>query len=187
MLALASSLVAQSNFVELRGASTQYRYSDWMYSSPRNLVIDVCYIGTPGANEFDAGLGYQLKPLPSLTLFPLVYTTITKEGDRGAKLALLASLEVSGWKANAYLAQNWAIAGNSPSYLVLDTLDITHPLGKRLEVGGSLGFFHQTQTWNPQLGPLVKLNDQFGSWVVSWRMIGPQKEFRVGRTLAFGK
>jgi len=50
----------------------------------------------------------------------------------------------------------------------LDTLDVTRTLGARWEAGVQSGFFHAGGTWNPQVGPLVKLNDHLGAWAVSY-------------------
>jgi hypothetical protein len=102
------------------------------------------------------------------------------------KFAVLVALEKDGWKLNGFLAHFAPFTGDFARYQVLDTLDFTRVTLKRWEIGISNGFFHSAGTWNPQAGPLVKLNDHLGYWAVSYRF-GPQREFRATRALILGK
>ncbi len=182
-LGLAANVAAQ-NLVEVRGADTKYRYADWNYSFSNGAVIDLFYVGVPGSNELNAGGGYAIKR-GGLVVTPLVYAVIGKEGgQRGVKVALLVSVDKAGWKTLAFLGGYIRGSGDVASYQVLDTLDVTRTLGKRWEAGLQSGFFRTGGTWNPQVGPLVKLNDRHGAWAASYRF-GPQNEFRVGRVLTF--
>jgi hypothetical protein len=138
----------------------------------------------PGSNELDVGGGYAIRQ-GHLTLTPLVYVVVGKEGSqRGVKLALLASYDRGGWKVLSFVGHYIRASGAVDSYQVLDTLDVTRTLGTRWEAGLQSGFFHAGGAWSPQVGPLVKLNDRLGAWAVSYRF-GPQPELRVGRVLAF--
>ena len=175
------------HYLEVRGANTEYRYFDWNYTFSNSIVLDGFYVGMPGSNEFNLGGGYAVKPSSSLTITPLIYAVIGKEGgQRGIKLAVLVALDKGGWRLNAFLGQFARLSGEVGGYQVLDTLDASRVIGRRWEIGLSSGFFHANQDWNPQVGPLAKFNDRLGSWSVSYRF-GPQNEFRAGRTFLLKK
>jgi hypothetical protein len=169
--------------LEIRGADSKYRYLDWSLTTRSSAVIDAFYVGAPGSNEFNLGGGYALKVFPALTIMPLAYAVIGKEGgQRGVKLAMLMLFERNAWKANVFLAHFSQIRGETGNYQVLDTADLTRLVFRRWEAGVSAGFFHSGATWNPQVGPLLKLNDRLGAWGLSYRF-GPQREFRVTRVV----
>jgi hypothetical protein len=171
------------HYFEVRGAQTKYRYFDWNYTFGNSLIVDAFYVGVPGSNEFNFGGGYGFKPTKTLMLAPLAYAVIGKEaGQRGVKIAFLAAFEKGGWKVNSFLGHFARIAGDVNSYQVLDTLDASRVFLKRYEAGISNGFFHADGKWNPQVGPLFKLNDRLGFTAVSMRF-GPQNELRVTRVL----
>jgi hypothetical protein len=173
------------HYLEARAANTDYRYFDWNYTFPDSAIIDVFYVGAPDSNEFDLGGGYGFKPKPSLVIAPMAYAVIGKEaGQRGVKVALLLMFEKSGWEINSFLGHFMPIAGDVERYQVLDTLDASRVVHGPFEVGISNGFFHLGGKWNPQTGPLLKLNDRFGSWYVSYRL-GPQNELRFSRNFTF--
>lgn len=181
---LADRYAAAQNMFELRGASSKYRYVDWNYTFHSSAVVDLFYIGVPGSNEFNLGGGYGIKA-GKLTVSPLLYVVLGKEGgQRGVKMALLVTFDKYGWKLNSFLAHYAPLSGEVTKYQVLDTLDFTRAFAKRWEVGISTGFFHSEGKWNPQTGPVVKLNDHYGSWAASYRF-GPQNEFRLGRVITF--
>ena len=167
--------------LEGRIADTEYRYFDWNYTFSNSALVDVFYVGVPGSNEFNLGGGYGFKPEPSLMIAPLAYAVIGKEGgQRGVKIALLVVFEKSGWKVNSFFGQFMRIAGDVGRYQVLDTLDASRVVRGPFEIGISSGFFHAGGEWNPQVGPLFKLNDRFGAWYVSYRF-GPDNELRFSR------
>jgi hypothetical protein len=175
---------AAQNLVEVRVADTEYRYVDWNYTWKAGAVVDLFYVGVPGSNEFNLGGGYSFKHGP-LVLTPLVYAVIGKEdSQRGVKVALLVSFEKNGWKLLSFAGAYCQVSGLVAGYQVLDTLDVTRAIGRRWEAGVQSGFFHSGDAWNPQVGPLVKLNDRFGAWAVSYRF-GTEQEFRFGRVLIF--
>jgi hypothetical protein len=170
--------------VELRLADTRYRYVDWNYTWKSAAVVDVFYIGVPGSNELNVGGGYAIRS-GRLVLTPLVYAVIGKEdSQRGVKVAVLASFEKDGWKLLSFLGAYARASGAVRPYQVLDTLDVTRTFAARWEAGVQSGFFRTGGAWNPQVGPLLKLNDGHGAWAISYRF-GPQREFRVGRVLTF--
>ena len=172
------------NFLEARVADTEYRYVDWNYTFKSGAVVDAFYVGVPGSNEFNLGGGYVFKR-GSLTLTPLLYFVVGKEGSqRGVKAALLAAFDKDGWKLLSFVGHYAPISGSVGSYQVLDTLDLTRTIGAHWEVGVQAGFFRAEGAWNTQVGPVVKLNDRLGAWAVSYRF-GDEKEFRVGRVLMF--
>jgi hypothetical protein len=178
-----SNAVAQ-NLVEVRVAHTKYRYVDWNYTFGNAAVFDVFYVGAPGSDEFNLGGGYAFKR-GHLVLTPLLYVVFGQEGSqRGAKVALLGTFEKDGWNLLSFFGHYAPAAGAVRSYQVLDTLDFTRTIGTRLEAGIQAGFFRADGVWNPQVGPLLKLNDHLGAWAASYRF-GDQNEFRVGRVLTF--
>jgi hypothetical protein len=172
------------NLIEFRFADTKYRYADWLYIHPSSLTIDVFYDGVPGSNEFNFGGGYGIK-IRKLTVTPLLYFVVGKEASqRGLRLALLATFDKDGWKLVSYLSHFAPLSGGVSHYQSLDTLDFTRVVGKHWEIGMQSGFFHSEGKWNPQNGPLIKLNDRYGNWGASYRF-GPQKEFRFIRIFVF--
>jgi hypothetical protein len=178
------SNAAGQNLVEVRGADTKYRYVDWSYTWKSAAVVDVFYIGVPGSNELNLGGGYAFMR-GRLVLTPLVYAVFGKEdSQRGVKVAVLATFEKDGWKLLSFLGAYARASGAVHPYQVLDTLDVTRTFAARWEAGVQSGFFRTGGAWNPQVGPLLKLNDRHGAWAVSYRF-GPQREFRVGRVLTF--
>ena len=186
-LLLAGSQASAQSVLELRGADSKYRYADWSYTFHRSIIADLFYVGVPGSNEFNIGGGYGLKLKPSLMIAPLVYAVIGKEGgQRGVKLAALAVFEKAGWKANVFLAHYAPATGTVTRYQVLDTGDLTHVIRTRWEAGVSTGFFHSEGKWNPQVGPLIKINDHIGAWGLSYRF-GPEREFRLTRVFVLAQ
>jgi len=173
------------HYLEVRGADTKYRYFDWNYTFAGSALVDMFYVGVPGSNEFNMGGGYGIKPKPYLTLAPLAYAVIGKEAkQRGIKIALLVMLDKNGWKANSFLGHFERISGDVDDYQVLDTLDVSRVVHGPFEIGISSGFFHMGGKWNPQNGPLFKLNDRFGTGSVSYRF-GPDNELRFSRNFLF--
>lgn len=184
LFALSVSCAFAQNLVELRVASSQYRYADWDKTFKNNVVTDVFYIGVPGSNEANLGLGYQFK-IKNVTLIPVAYATSVKEGSGIAvKLGLIGGLEAGRWKSGFYLAHLEPLRTGCQPYQVLDTLDLTRLLGKRWELGVQAGFFHQEGKWNPQIGPLIRRNDSHGSWGSSLR-VGTGIEARLIRVWTF--
>ncbi len=184
MLMCSQAKAAGQDLVEVRLADTKYRYVDWNHTWASGAVVDLFYVGVPGSNEFNVGGGFAIKR-GSVVLTPLLYAVVGKEGgERGIKVALLASYEKGGWKLLSFVADYIPVSGSVSSYQVLDTLDLTRTIGARWEAGVQAGFFRADQSWNTQIGPVVKLNDRKGAWAVSYRF-GSQNELRVGRVLTF--
>lgn len=175
---------AAGDLIEVRGADTKYRYADWLHTFRNAAVIDVFYDGVPGLNEFNFGGGYSFK-LKKLVVIPLVYFVAGKEDhERAIRLGVIVAYEQEGWKLNSYLSHCAPLSGGVSHYQSLDTADFTRVLSKRWELGVQSGLFHYQGKWNPQVGPLVKMNDRAGYWGVSYRF-GPQREFRISRVFTF--
>ncbi len=175
---------AAEDLIEIRYADTHYRYADWLHTFHNSVVTDVFYDGVPGFNEFNFGGGYTFK-IKKLSVSPLLYAVVGKESSqRGLRLGLLATFDIEGWKLVSYISHFAPISGGVSHYQCLDTLDFTRVVSKRWEVGLQSGFFHSQGSWSPQNGPLVKRNDRYGSWSLSYRF-GPQRELRAGRVFAF--
>src|SRR5207244_1134366 len=82
---------------EVRAANTRYRFVDVSFTRKNGVVFDCFYVGVPGSNELNVGGGYAFKR-NALTLTPLVYAVVAKEGgERGVKTALLTAYERDGW------------------------------------------------------------------------------------------
>lgn len=176
--------VAGQVVAEVRLADTRYRFVDVNFTGKNGVVFDGLYVGVPGSNELNVGGGYAFKR-SALTLTPLVYAVIGKEGgERGVKTALLTAYERDGWKFGSFLGAFVRTSGSTDSYQVLDTADLTRTLSGRWELGLQAGFFRSGGAWNTQVGPLLKLNDARGAWAASYRF-GQQREFRVGRVFVF--
>ena len=175
---------AGQGLAEVRLADTKYRFVDVSYTWKNGVVFDGFYVGVPGSNELNAGAGYAFRR-GALTLTPLVYAVIGKEGgQRGVKTALLAGFERKDWKFLAFAGAFVRASGSTAGYQVLDTADLTRTLATRWELGVQAGFFRTGGAWNTQVGPLLKLNDSRGAWAVSYRF-GNEKELRVVRVLVF--
>jgi hypothetical protein len=179
-LVLGASTLSAQGVAEVRFADTKYRFVDVSFTGKNGVTFDCFYAGVPGSNELNAGGGFAFKR-KALTLTPLVYAVIGKEGgERGVKIALLTACESNGWKSGSFVAAFLRTSGTTDSYEVLDTADLTRTLGTRWELGLQAGFFRSGASWNTQTGPLLKLNDARGAWAVSYRF-GAEKELRIGR------
>lgn len=114
----------------------------------------------------------------------MLYSVVGSNGQVGAMLAALPSVQYKRVKANAFVGLFLPASGQVHRYIVVDSLDTTIALNKRFEVGGSLGLFLQDGSTNPQIGPVLKINDKHGSWAISYRT-GTGRELRVTRTFSF--
>jgi hypothetical protein len=168
---------------EVRVADTKYRYVDVNHTWSNGAFLDVFYVGMPGANELNVGLGRTLK-LGPVALTPAVYAVVGKEGgERGVTVAVLVNAEKDGWKVLAYVGHFTRVSGDVDSYDVTDTMDVTHALGKRFDVGVQWGYLRLGDEWNHQVGPVMKINDSHGNWAASYRF--GVREFRVARVVVF--
>jgi len=184
LLCIAGRQAAAEDLIEIRYADTHYRYADWLHTFRNSAVLDVFYDGVPGFNEFNFGGGYSFK-LKKVTVTPLLYFVAGKEASqKGLRVAALVTFDVEGWKLISYLSHFVRLSGDVSRYQCLDTLDFTRVVAKRWEIGIQSGFFHYQGSWNPQNGPVVKLNDKYGAWALSYRF-GPQRELRAARVFVF--
>jgi hypothetical protein len=182
LLAVRATATAQT-IAEVRVADTKYRYVDVNHTWGNGAFLDIFYVGAPGANELNMGLGRTFK-LGPLALTPAVYAVVGKEGgQRGVTVAVLASGEKDGWKLLAYIGHFTRVSGDVASYDVTDTMDVTHSVGKRVDIGVQWGYLRVGDEWNHQVGPLMKINDSHGNWAASYRF--GVREFRVARVVVF--
>ena len=101
--------IAGQGVAEVRFANTRYRFADVSFTRKNGVVFDGFYVGVPGSNELNVGGGYAFKR-NALTLTPLIYAVIGKEGgERGVKTALLAAYETDGWKFGSFLGPDASI------------------------------------------------------------------------------
>ena len=174
---------SDTDTVEVRSASGEYRYADWTHNFKNKLATDLYYIGVPGNNELVACVGYSFPARVGLSVTPFFCGITAKENkERGVKAAAAISWEKERWKGDVYYARFHPLRGNVSSYDVLDAANFTYSASKRWEVGVSTGFFRQDGKWNPLVGPLIRLHDKFGYWGISVRT-GSTTELRVIRTI----
>lgn len=184
---LGAEKVAAQN-VELRSAVSRagaiYRYLDYNHVFHNKVTLDAYYIGVPGQNEFYLGLGYQLQATKSLTITPLFYGVIGKEGaERGVAMGAAVNGSVKALNVSGYICHFEPVGGSVARYTFLDSLDISKK-ANQWEIGGSTGFFYAAGKWNPLVGPVIIRNDERGSWKVHIRG-GSSLEARLTRTLTF--
>lgn len=185
ILALLPAAAHAQTVVELRGSTTRYRFVDLNHTFTRGLFLDLLYLGAPGSNELYAGGGWSFKPAPGLTLTPIVYAVGAHENDERG-LALCASLFVdhAGWRVLGFGGRFLRVKGGVPDYTFLDSLDVTHVIAGKWELGVSAGFLRIGDDWNELIGGTLKLNDKRGATALSLRG-GHKTELRLIRTLTF--
>ena len=184
VIAAATTLFAQKNYVELRGASPRYDYEEYARELPNNLTVDFVHIGVTGQDQVFMGLGRHFSPAKGLSITPYFYGVVGTNGQRGVMPAVNASFERGKWKATAFLGRYQRIKGSVSNYTALDTGDVTRSITKRVDLGVSTGFFLTEGQWNLQSGPMVRLKDSRGAWAVSYRF-GHVNEVRLTRTISF--
>lgn len=196
----------QETLAEFRGSTIRYRYAAFTHVFERGigdlkLVSDNYYLGDKELDEANIGLGLRWKPRHSLTLIPVAYGVLGsrrqsghdhkrpdgRERQLGFKHALLGAYEAERWKADWYLAHFLRLGGKVPNFLILDSGDFRRVFNKTWEAGVSAGFVRAEGAWNPEIGPVVRRNDQSGFWSVSYRFGGSRfgNEFRVNRAFLF--
>lgn len=176
------------DFVEVRGGITKdgltYRYIDYNHTFKNGVVVDIVHYGAPGQNELWVGGGYNAKSEQFSAVFA-AYAVIGKENKQfGLGLATFGGGKVK--KANlTYQVYGFVPAkGSVKKYISLDTLDVTKSVGKRYEIGGSVGAFSGGGTTTGTVGPIFKINDKLGVTSLSVR-VGSFTELRFGRTFAW--
>jgi len=88
---------AAQTVVELRASTTKYRYVDVAHTFASGAVVDLLYLGAPGADELYVGAGYQWKAATSLTLTPILYAVAGKQaGECGIVPGALVSFDKAG-------------------------------------------------------------------------------------------
>lgn len=184
ILALAPFADAQT-VVELRGATTEYRFVDLNHSFARGLFLDLLYLGAPGSNELYVGGGWSLKPAKGVTLTPIVYGVAAREnGERGIALCGSVFVDRGGWRVLGFGGRFLRVSGDVPDYDFLDSLDVTRVIAGKWELGGSAGFLRIGEDWNELIGGTLKLNDKQGATALAVRG-GHTTELRLIRTFVF--
>jgi hypothetical protein len=185
-LLLAAPLHAQT-VVELRAATTEYRFVDLNHTFKAGLFLDLLYLGSETSNELYAGGGWSFKPAPGVTFTPVVYAIAGKEADQFG-IGLCGSLFVDrgGWRVLGFGGQFLQTSGDVPDYTFLDSLDLTRVIAGKWELGVSGGFlkFDGDSSWNELIGGTLKFNDKLGATAVAVRG-GYTTEVRVIRTFVF--
>ena len=170
--------------IEMRVASTEYRFVDLNRSYDSGLVFDALYTGEPGMDEFHVGLGYDLSSSERSSLIPIVYAGFGRQyGERGATLGALIYVERDKARFQCFLGHFFPIRGEVSAYTFVDTLDWTRAV-RRFEVGASASAYRYEGEIVRLIGPVLKWNDRQGTWAASARF-GDDSELRVVRSLAF--
>lgn len=170
--------------VELRAATTRYRFVEISRSFDNGVVFDGLYTGEPGLDEAYVGLGYDVSSSDRSSVVPILYAVLGSQyGERGATLGLLADVDHTKGHFVLFAGHYWPARGEIGGYTFVDSLDLTRKVG-RWEVGASAAAFEDEGDIVRVAGPIVKFNDRFGTWAAAARL-GDETEFRVVRTLAF--
>ena len=185
IVALLPAAAHAQTVVELRGSTTRYRFVDLNHTFTRGLFLDLLYLGAPGSNELYAGGGWSFKPAQGVTLTPIVYAVGAHDNDERG-LALCASLFVDrgGWRVLGFGGRFLRASGDVPDYTFLDSLDVTHVIAGKWELGVSAGFLRIGDDWNELIGGTLKRNDKRGATALAVRG-GYKTELRLIRTLVF--
>jgi hypothetical protein len=173
--------------VELRGATTEYRFVDLNHTFKKGVLLDLLYLGSETSNELYAGAGWSWKPAPGVTLTPIVYGVAGKEADElGIALCGSIFIDRGGWRVLGFGGQFLRTSGDVPDYTFLDSLDVTRVFAGKWELGVSAGFLHfgGESSWNELLGGTLKFNDKRGATAIAVRG-GYTTELRLIRTLVF--
>ena len=184
LLFSARGVPAQS-LIELRGSTTEYRFVDFTHTFKSAFTTDLLYLGAPGSDELYLGAGYAWKPAGGVGFTPLLYFVAGKQdNERGLALCLSLFVDRGGWRVLGFGGRFFHLGGDVPAYDFLDSLDLTRVFAKRWEVGVSGGFLHSGDTWNPLVGPTLKLGDRLGTTALAARA-GYRGELRLIRTFSF--
>jgi hypothetical protein len=170
--------------LEIRAASTEYRFVDLNRSFDSGLVFDALYTGEPGMDEVHVGLGYDLSSSERSSVIPIVYAGFGRQyGQRGATLGALIYVERDKARFQCFLGHFFPVRGEVSAYTFVDTLDWTRVV-RSFEVGASASAYEYEGEIVKVLGPVLKWNDRQGTWAASARF-GDDSELRVVRSLAF--
>ena len=185
LVAILPAVAQAQTMVELRGATTEYRFVDLNHTFKSGLFLDVVYVGAPGSNELYAGGGWSFRPREGVTLTPILYGVGAKENDeRGVVLAGSFFIDRGGWRVLGFGGHFFRASGDVPDYDFLDSLDLTRLFAKRWELGLSAGFLRIAGGWNELIGGTIKLNDARGATALAVRG-GYRGELRLIRTITF--
>ena len=170
--------------VEIRAATTRYRFVEMSRSFDSGVVLDTLYTGEPGMNEVYLGAGYDVSSSDRMSLIPILYAVLGKEyGERGATLGFMADVDHTKWHLVVFAGHFFPTSGAIGGYTFVDSLDLTRKFA-RWEIGGSLAAYEDEGEVVRAAGPVLKLKDRLGAWAVTARY-GDESELRVVRTLAF--
>jgi len=170
--------------IEMRAASTRYRFVDVSRSYENGLVFDALYTGEPDMDEIHVGLGYDVSSSGRSSVVPILYAAVGRQyGERGATLGMLVYTERRKARFQCFLGHFVPIHGEVSSYTFVDTLDWTRVIG-RYELGASASAYEYEGEIVRVAGPVFKWSDRQGTWAVSARF-GDENEVRLVRSLSF--
>ena len=184
-LELESPVAAAETEMEMRAATTRYRFIELSRSLDSGVVFDALYSGEPGLNEAYVGLGYDVSSSDRASVIPILYAVAGREyGERGATLGFLADVDHRKAHLVLFAGHFWPARGEIRGYTFVDSLDLTRKMG-RLELGVSAAAFEDDGAIQRVAGPVLKYDDRQGTWSFAARF-GDERELRVTRTLALG-
>ena len=170
--------------IEMRVASTEYRFIDLSRSYENGLVLDALYTGEPGMDEIHLGMGYDVSSSERSSVVPIVYAGFGRQyGERGATLGALIYVEREKARFQCFLGHFFPVRGEVSAYTFVDTLDLTRVV-RSFEIGASASAYRYEGEIVRVIGPVFKWNDRQGTWAASARF-GDASEFRVVRSLSF--
>ncbi len=179
---------AQEDFVEVRAGITRegvtYRYFDYSHTFKNDIAIDMAVYNEPGSSEAWVGIGKYIKKGNFTTLVAGYLVAGTAQNELGVGLVNYGVLKSKKINLEYTVTGFIPVRGGVHKYLTIDTLDVTKSVSKRVDVGVSTGAFFIDKESNLIAGPVVKINDKYGTTSFSLRG-GAYTEFRIGRTFTF--
>jgi hypothetical protein len=171
------------NEVEMRAASSAYRFLDLSHDFDSGWVVSLLYSGDPETNDLHAGAGYFFGEEERNSLTPIVYGVRGSLGERGVMVGIDGRVAPGVWRIVCFAGRFFDTGGEVPDYTFVDALDVSIAFGA-WEAGLSADAYWIEGESFVAAGPLLKHHDSLGSWAASARF-GEQDEFRVARVLDF--
>jgi len=174
---------AAENELEVRAASTEYRFLDLSRVFESGVVLSALYAGDPEVNDVHVGAGYYFGEDERASLTPIVYYMRGSLGERGVMLGIHGDLALGNWRVLGFAGHFFEDEGESGDFTFVDTLDVTRRFGAWETGVSSDVYWFDGERWSV-VGPTLKRHDSLGTWAASYRF-GEQDEFRVTRILEF--
>lgn len=182
-LAASTTVAIADDEVEVRAATSAYRFIDWSRDFEGGFVLSALYAGDPEFNELHLGAGWTFGGDGRDSLTPIVYLVSGSDSERGVTLGFQGDAGAGVWHVVGFGGRFFETGGETGDYWFVDTLDVT-VVSTDWEAGLSADVYRfEDDTWWA-VGPTLKHHDAMGLWAASVRT-GDHNEFRVARILEF--